>query len=93
MAAGDYEVLLDGGLVLSFLWDTDADVRRVGRAGLGTAGELLDGLHAAAAQRSRDVFGRLLPADPDRFARAWLAAARYTDEVDRALCAAAWGGA
>ncbi|MGV9404505.1 hypothetical protein [Streptomyces sp. NPDC003667] len=82
-----------GRLVLSFPGDTDGDVRRLDRAGLGTGGELLHELHAAAAQRSRDVFGRLLPADPDRFARAWLAAARYTDEVDRALCAAAWGGA
>ncbi|MER5542747.1 hypothetical protein ACWDBD_15400 [Streptomyces sp. NPDC001118] len=47
-------------------------------------------LHAAAAERSRDVFGRLLPADPDRVAHAWLAAARCTEEVDRALCIAAW---
>ncbi|WP_369395474.1 hypothetical protein AB5J72_08760 [Streptomyces sp. CG1] len=43
-------------------------------------------------ERSCDVFGRLLPADPDRFARAWLAAARYTDEVDRALYFAARSG-
>ncbi|MEV6765720.1 hypothetical protein AB0N16_34835 [Streptomyces sp. NPDC051105] len=47
---------------------------------------------AAAADRSRDVFGRLLPADTGRFARAWLTAARYAHEVDRALCAAAWDG-
>ncbi|MGW0283267.1 hypothetical protein ACWDXT_09175 [Streptomyces sp. NPDC003236] len=80
-----------GRLVLSFPGDTDADVRRLGRHGLATAGDLLRELHAAAAERSRDVFGRLLPADPDRFARAWLAAARYTDAVDRELCAAAWG--
>ncbi|MEU5540511.1 hypothetical protein [Streptomyces sp. NPDC020362] len=80
-----------GRLVLSFPGNTAADVRRLSGHGLATAGDLLDELHAAAAERSRDVFGRLLPADPDRFARAWLAAARYTDEVDRALCAAAWG--
>ncbi|MEU9987723.1 hypothetical protein AB0E10_13115 [Streptomyces sp. NPDC048045] len=79
-----------GRLVLSFPGNTAADVRRLNSHGLATAGDLLDELHAAAAERSRDVFGRLLPADPDRFARAWLAAARYTDEVDRALCAAAW---
>ncbi|MEU1406999.1 hypothetical protein ABZ471_32455 [Streptomyces sp. NPDC005728] len=80
-----------GRLVLSFPSNAAADVRRLSRHGLATAGDLLDELHAAAAERSRDVFGRLLPADTDRFARAWLAAARYTDEVDRALCAAAWG--
>ncbi|WBO67930.1 hypothetical protein [Streptomyces camelliae] len=81
-----------GRRVLSFSGDTAADARRLGRSGLVTAGELLEVLHASAAERSRDVFGRLLPTDPDRFARAWLAAARYTDELDRALCAAAWSG-
>nr|WP_079160569.1 DUF4132 domain-containing protein [Streptomyces pactum] len=58
---------------------------------LATAGELLAELHAAAADRARDPFGRLLPADTGRFARAWLAAAVYTGELDRVLCAAAWG--
>ncbi|MFC9927453.1 hypothetical protein [Streptomyces sp. NPDC127190] len=86
------QAVAGGRRVLSFPGDTAADVRRLGRAGLATAGELLEELHAAAAERSRDVFGRLLPADPDRFARAWLAAARYTEELDRALCVAAWSG-
>ncbi|MEV5874686.1 hypothetical protein AB0L75_10720 [Streptomyces sp. NPDC052101] len=81
-----------GRRVLSFPGDTAADARRLRRYGLATAGDLLTELHAAAAERSRDVFGRLLPADADRFARAWLAAARYTEEVDRALCVAAWSG-
>ncbi|MFI1071238.1 hypothetical protein [Streptomyces puniciscabiei] len=81
-----------GRRVLSFPGDTGADARRLSRSGLATAGGLLTDLHAAAAERSRDVFGRLLPVDPDRFARAWLAAARYTEEVDRALCVAAWSG-
>ncbi|MEV6054323.1 hypothetical protein [Streptomyces sp. NPDC052107] len=79
-----------GRRVLSFPGDAAADARRLSRSGLATAGGLLEELHAAAAERSRDVFGRLLPADPDRFARAWLAAARYTEEMDRALCLAAW---
>ncbi|CAM5658236.1 SWIM-type domain-containing protein OS=Streptomyces glaucescens OX=1907 GN=SGLAU_01055 PE=4 SV=1 [Streptomyces glaucescens] len=52
---------------------------------------MLDELHAAAADRARDAFGRLLPADMGRFARAWLAAAVYTEEVERGLCAGAWG--
>ncbi|MER7838625.1 hypothetical protein ABTY98_22790 [Streptomyces sp. NPDC096040] len=56
------------------------------------AADILDGLLAAAAERSRDAFARPLPADTGRFARAWMTAARYADEVDRALCAAAWDG-
>lgn len=81
-----------GRRVLAFPGDSAADSRRLRRHGLATAGDVLDELLAAAAERSRDVFGRLLPADTGRFARTWLAAARYTDEVERVLCTAAWGG-
>ncbi|MFQ3556547.1 hypothetical protein QZN11_07015 [Streptomyces gramineus] len=81
-----------GRRVLAFPGNTAADVHRLHRHGLATAGDILDALLAAAAERSRDAFGRLLPTDPGRFARAWLTAARYADEVDRVLCAAAWGG-
>ncbi|MFJ5644504.1 hypothetical protein [Streptomyces sp. NPDC093223] len=81
-----------GRRVLAFPGNTAADVHRLRRHGLATAGDILDALLAAAAERSRDAFGRLLPADPGRFARVWLTAARYADEVDRVLCAAAWGG-
>ncbi|MBC2900111.1 SWIM zinc finger family protein [Streptomyces cupreus] len=80
-----------GRRVLAFPGDSAFDSRRLQRLGLATAGDLLDELHAAAADRDRDAFGRLVPADVDRFARAWLGAAHYTAEVDRALCAAAWG--
>jgi hypothetical protein len=80
-----------GRRVLAFPGGRDGDGPRLRRHGLVTAGELLDELHAAAADRARDPFGRLLPADTGRFARAWLAAAVYTEELDRALCAAAWG--
>ncbi|MEW1777711.1 hypothetical protein [Streptomyces sp. NPDC086777] len=86
------QALSGGRRVLAFPGDSAADARRLHRHGLGTAGDILDELLAAAAERSRDAFGRLLPADTGRFARAWLTAARYTDEVDRVLCAAAWGG-
>ncbi|MEU9241986.1 hypothetical protein [Streptomyces sp. NPDC048385] len=81
-----------GRRVLAFPGDSAADARRLRRHGLGTAGDVLDELLGAAAERSRDAFGRLRPADTRRFARAWLTAARYTDEVDRMLCAAAWSG-
>ncbi|MGW0599528.1 hypothetical protein ACWD11_20560 [Streptomyces sp. NPDC002776] len=80
-----------GRRVLAFPGDSASDARRLGRLGLATAGDLLEELHAAAADRDRDAFGRLIPADADRFARAWLGAAHYTAEVERTLCAAAWG--
>lgn len=83
---------VSGGRRVLGLPDSGAgDGGRLRRVGLATAGELLGELRSAAADRSRDAFGRLLPADPGRFAHAWLAAAVYTDEVERALCAAAWG--
>ncbi|MFJ4623699.1 hypothetical protein [Streptomyces sp. NPDC088812] len=88
-----HQAVSGGRRVLAFPGSSGAgDSARLRRCGLATAGDLLDALHTAAADRSRDVFGRLLPADTDRFSRAWLAAALYTEEVERALCAAAWGG-
>ncbi|MFE2588596.1 hypothetical protein ACFXDD_06445 [Streptomyces anthocyanicus] len=80
-----------GRRVLAFPGNRESEAARLRRYGLGTAGVLLAELHATAAERARDPFGRLLPADTGRFARAWLGAAVYTEEVDRALCAAAWG--
>ncbi|MEV1065793.1 hypothetical protein [Streptomyces sp. NPDC050263] len=80
-----------GRRVLAFPGSGAGDGGRLRSAGLATAADLLDELQAAAADRSRDAFGRLLPADTDRFARAWLASAVYTAEVERTLCAAAWG--
>ncbi|MEV7184715.1 hypothetical protein [Kitasatospora sp. NPDC093102] len=61
-------------------------------AGLATAAELLDGLRAAAVNRDRDVFGRIVTDDHEAFANAWLTAASYTEELATALCAAAWSG-
>ncbi|MFF3205563.1 hypothetical protein [Streptomyces sp. NPDC002962] len=86
-----HQAVSGGRRVLGFPDSGTGDEGRLRRVGLATAGELLGELRSAAADRSRDAFGRLLPADPGRFARAWLAAAVYTGEVERALCAAAWG--
>ncbi|MFF3004242.1 hypothetical protein ACFVTF_15705 [Kitasatospora sp. NPDC057940] len=69
-----------------------ADGSLLRAAGLVTAAELLDALRAAAADRRRDVFGRVVPDDHDAFAGSWLAAACYTEELAAALCAAAWAG-
>ncbi|WP_406456672.1 hypothetical protein OG782_31160 [Streptomyces sp. NBC_00876] len=79
-----------GRAALGMLGDVTAETRRIRRAGLPTAAGLLIALCSAAAQRDRDLFGRLLPADTDGFATYWLAAARYTAAVAESLCAAAW---
>ncbi|GGW98801.1 hypothetical protein GCM10010297_20810 [Streptomyces malachitofuscus] len=88
-----HQAVSGGRHVLSFNGSAPGDAARLRRHGLATAADLLDDLHAAAADRSRDPFGRLLPADTGRFARSWLAAAVYTDAVERTLCAQAWGAA
>ncbi|WP_326656792.1 hypothetical protein [Streptomyces sp. NBC_00385] len=79
-----------GRAALGMLGDVTAETRRIRRAGLPTAAGLLAALCASAAQRERDLFGRLLPADTDGFATYWLSAARYTAAVAESLCAAAW---
>ncbi|NUU20042.1 MAG: hypothetical protein HOV68_00765 [Streptomycetaceae bacterium] len=67
------------------------DTARLRRDGLGTGADLLEHLAAAASDRGRDVFGRLLPGDADRLARCWLATIAYARAVDAALTAHAWG--
>ncbi|WP_326713941.1 hypothetical protein OG758_37445 [Streptomyces sp. NBC_01474] len=49
-------------------------------------------MRRSAAERGRDGFGRLVPADADAdaVARAWLATARHLDEASTALCREAW---
>lgn len=79
-----------GRAALGMLGDVTAETRRISRAGLPTAAGLLAALCASAAQRDRDHFGRLLPADTDGFALHWLTAARYTAAVAESLCATAW---
>ncbi|WP_444971774.1 hypothetical protein [Streptomyces sp. SAI-25] len=79
-----------GRAALGLLGDVTAEARRLRHGGLPTAAGLLTALCASAAQRERDLFGRLLPADTDGFAAHWLAAARYSAAVAESLCAAAW---
>ncbi|MBT3078751.1 MULTISPECIES: hypothetical protein [Streptomyces] len=79
-----------GRAALGLLGDITAEARRLRHGGLPTAAGLLTALCASAAQRERDLFGRLLPADTDGFATHWLAAARYSAAVAESLCAAAW---
>ncbi|MGX9883273.1 hypothetical protein [Streptomyces sp. NPDC002276] len=60
------------------------------RAGFRTAADLSHALAAEADRRGRDVFGRTEEADPDGYARAWLAAAVYLSGTERALVRATW---
>ncbi|MFJ2027471.1 hypothetical protein ACIODW_27185 [Streptomyces sp. NPDC087897] len=87
------QVVPAGRAALGMLGDVTAETRRIRRGGLPTAAALLTALCASAAQRDRDQFGRLLPADTDGFAAHWLAAARYTAAVAESLCSAAWNPA
>ncbi|MEW2811233.1 hypothetical protein AB0929_29715 [Streptomyces massasporeus] len=59
-------------------------------SGFRTAAELLGGLVTEADRRTRDVFGRADEPDPDRYARAWLAAAVHLAATERALVQAGW---
>ncbi|MFJ9626290.1 hypothetical protein ACIRU8_01200 [Streptomyces sp. NPDC101175] len=61
------------------------------RAGFRTAAELSYALAAEADRRGRDVFGRTEEADPDGYARAWLAAAVCLAGTERALVRGTWG--
>ena len=60
------------------------------RSGFRTAADLAAALTAEADRRTRDVFGRVGEADPDRYARAWLAAAVYLTSTERALVQTTW---
>ncbi|MFJ5774285.1 hypothetical protein [Streptomyces sp. NPDC093094] len=60
------------------------------RGGFRAAAALSAALTAEADRRTRDVFGRTAEADPDRYARAWLAAAVYLSGTERALVQATW---
>ncbi|MER6577820.1 hypothetical protein [Nonomuraea sp. NPDC001023] len=63
------------------------------RAGFRTAADLAVALADEADRRDRDVFGRPAEADPDGYARAWLAAATHLAATERALVRASWQAA
>ncbi|MFD9719151.1 hypothetical protein [Streptomyces sp. NPDC059076] len=64
--------------------------RRLESVGLATGAECVRALLDTAADRQHDALGRLLPADPDGFAAAWLATAVYASAAVRSLLPAAW---
>ncbi|MFE4054717.1 hypothetical protein ACFXP3_00150 [Streptomyces sp. NPDC059096] len=79
-----------GGRAVSAAAVEDELPRRLRAVGLHTGAERALALAGAAADRRHDVLGRLLPADPDGFALAWLAASVYTAAATEALLLAAW---
>lgn len=88
------EVAVSGGRRAVAEPARDGDLRGDGaalrRGGFPTAADLAAGLTAEADRRTRDVFGRTGGSDPDRYARAWLAAAVYLAGVEGALVRATW---
>ncbi|MBE8474934.1 hypothetical protein [Streptomyces justiciae] len=70
--------------------DRAAGAAALRRSGFRTAADLAEALAAEADRRSRDVFGRTQQADPDGYARAWLAAAVCLSGTERALVEATW---
>ncbi|MFH8615591.1 hypothetical protein ACH4E8_11035 [Streptomyces sp. NPDC017979] len=64
--------------------------RRLRAVGLSSGAECIRALAGAAAERRRDGLGRLLPADPDAFATAWLAASVYATAATRSLLPTLW---
>ncbi|GAA3070178.1 SWIM zinc finger family protein [Streptosporangium carneum] len=62
------------------------------RAGFETAAELFVALTEEADRRARDVFGRLVDTEGDRYAWSWLAAAVHLTATERALVRASWHG-
>ncbi|WP_322975202.1 hypothetical protein [Peterkaempfera bronchialis] len=60
------------------------------RTGFPVAAGLAAALTAEADRRGRDVFGRLTDPGPDRYARAWLAAAVHLTTAERAVVRTSW---
>jgi hypothetical protein len=70
--------------------DVRGDGAALRRTGFPAAADLSAALAAEADRRTRDVFGRIGEADPDRYAKAWLAAAVYLTSTERALIRSTW---
>ncbi|MFJ6085226.1 hypothetical protein ACIQI8_27835 [Streptomyces sp. NPDC092369] len=88
------EVAVSGGRRAAAEPARDGDragaVAALRRSGFRAAADLAQSLTAEADRRGRDVFGRTEEADPDGYARAWLAAAVYLAGTERALVQATW---
>ncbi|WP_329116918.1 hypothetical protein [Streptomyces sp. NBC_01465] len=80
-----------GGRPVAAWAAADGDLpHRLRAAGLTTGADCARALADAAADRRHDALGRLLPGDPDAFARAWLAASVYARTATRSLLTASY---
>ncbi|MFJ1605925.1 hypothetical protein ACIOHS_21500 [Streptomyces sp. NPDC088253] len=64
--------------------------RRLAAVGLTTGAACARALADTASDRRHDALGRLRPADPDAYARAWLASSTYASAATASLLTAAW---
>ncbi|WP_031049501.1 hypothetical protein [Streptomyces sp. NRRL F-5650] len=72
--------------------DRDGRAAALRDGGFTTGADLYTALAAAAARRSRDVFGRPAGDDRDHYAARWLATAVYLTGTEAALGRALWQG-
>ncbi|QUW83735.1 hypothetical protein SMIR_35050 [Streptomyces mirabilis] len=64
--------------------------RRLATVGLTTGAACARALVDTASDRRHDALGRLRPADPEAYARAWLASSTYASAATASLLTAAW---
>jgi hypothetical protein len=64
--------------------------RRLATVGLTTGAACARALVDTASDRRHDALGRLRPADPEAYARAWLASSTYASAAAASLLTAAW---
>lgn len=90
------EVAAEGGRATTAEAAHGSDLRTqaaaLRRDGLTTGAALLTTLATTAANRSRNLFGRLATSDPDTYAKHWLAAATYLTEAESTLARATLRG-
>ncbi|MEY9930564.1 hypothetical protein ABH926_005211 [Catenulispora sp. GP43] len=86
------ELAVAGGrrTVAEFARTSAPHLTHLRQSGLHAAADRLAALTAEADRRGRDVFGRLVDPDPDRYAQAWLAAGLQLAGTERALVRASW---
>ncbi|MFJ8019076.1 hypothetical protein [Streptomyces sp. NPDC096311] len=70
---------------------TDGELpRRLAAVGLTTGAACARALVDTASDRRHDALGRLRPADPEAYVRAWLASSTYASAATASLLTAAW---
>ncbi|MFF8026894.1 hypothetical protein ACFZDJ_38500 [Streptomyces sp. NPDC007896] len=79
-----------GGRAVTAAVADDELPRRLAAVGLATGAACARALVDTASDRRHDALGRLRPADPEAYARAWLASSTYASAATASLLTAAW---